>query len=225
MPSSARPRDNERLTLWTRRIALPVTVAVALLAVVAVFAAPTARAKLLVDLVTGLAWPLVLLVAVVAFWPQIQEVVPELVLRIQRGAEVQMMGLSVGSLPEQADRLPSPGAMQPVRLENVALLHTSFFSPDGTRMMGDDRRYYQFEVIVMARDDVMERIDSVTYLLPEEWPEEHRETTVRERRTRFKHKELANGTTIVTARVNLRDGDQPLVLNRFIDLREDGPRI
>nr|CBJ54313.1 protein of unknown function [Ralstonia solanacearum CFBP2957] len=48
---------------------------------------------------------------------------------------------------------------------------------------------------------------------------------INDRASRFKMKDLANGTSIVVADVYFLDDDQPLQLNRFIDLRLDGPRV
>ena len=98
-------------------------------------------------------------------------------------------------------------------------------SAPGTDARNDGRTYYQFEVIIIAPDDVMRRITSVTYELEKAWPPDLRIRTVTDRSSRFKLKDLANGTSIVQARVDLRGQDRPVLLNRFIDLRVDGPRL
>jgi hypothetical protein len=77
----------------------------------------------------------------------------------------------------------------------------------------------------MAPALVMEKISSVTYRLEEAWPEANRTQVIRDRSSRFKMKELANGTSIVTATIEIEGRAQPLELNRFIDLRPDGPRL
>lgn len=69
----------------------------------------------------------------------------------------------------------------------------------------------------------MNRITSVTYELEKVWRDPVRDVT--DRASRFKLKELANGTSIVLARIHLRGQTEPLLLNRFIDLRPTGPRI
>jgi hypothetical protein len=112
-----------------------------------------------------------------------------------------------------------------VSVANVALLHTSFFSAKGTQRFNDGRTYYQFEVIVIAPPSVMRRISSVTYHLEAAWPEPNREQIITDPSSRFKMKELANGTSIVTADIAIQGQDEPLQLNRFIDLRPDGPRL
>lgn len=121
--------------------------------------------------------------------------------------------------------IPLPEAAQLVGPENVALLHTSFRSPKADERFRDGRRYYQFEVIVVAPDLVMGKINSVTYYLEKAWPESNRTQVIRDRGSRFKMKELANGTSIVTAFIEIEGQAQPLKLNRFIDLRPDGPRL
>lgn len=122
-------------------------------------------------------------------------------------------------------QIPPPAPTHMIGPENVALLHTSFRSPKADERFRDGRRYYQFEVIVMAPDAVMRRIKSVTYHLEKAWPEANRTQIIRDRSSRFKMKELANGTSIVTASIEIEGQAQPLELNRFIDLRADGPRL
>lgn len=129
-------------------------------------------------------------------------------------------------LSKQLQRhIPPPETTQLIGPENVALLHTSFRSPKADARFHDGLRYYQFEVIVVAPDSVMEKINSVTYQLDKAWPEALRTKTTRDRGSRFKMKELANGTSIVTASIEIEGQAQPLKLNRFIDLRPDGPRL
>ena len=212
-----------------RPLVAAVFVIAALALVFAVFFAPRDRVSSLVSLVTGLAWPLVLVLGLAAFWPQVHALASEVVTRTQKGSSLQLASfLSLGELPElpeQAEQIPSPGAAESVTLANIALLHTSFLRPDKTLEYRSDRIYYQFEVIVIAPVSVMARIDSVTYSLADAWPEHLRTQTVRDRESRFKMKELANGTSIVGADVHFSDSAQSLHLNRFIDLRPDGPRL
>jgi len=118
-------------------------------------------------------------------------------------------------------RVPAPG--EDVRLANVALLHTSFLRPDKTAAFGDGRVYYQVEVVIAAPDEVLDRVERVTYRLDSAYPDPAR--IVRDRSSRFKLRELANGTSIVTAEVEIRGQASPVRLNRFIDLRPTGPRI
>ena len=135
---------------------------------------------------------------------------------------------SVGSylvkqeVPEQASRIPAPNRAHDVGMANIALLHTSFRYPNADR---GGLKYYGIQVIVMAQDAVMKQIRSVTYHLDPAYPPENRTYVVTDRASRFKLKELANGTSIVRAVIDLEGRDQPIELNRFIDLRSDGPRL
>jgi hypothetical protein len=209
-----------------KRVVVSATIVAGVALVAAVFLAPHDRASELVTLVTGLAWPLVLVFGLALLWPQVRELASEVVTRTRKGSSLQLASfLSLGELPAQAQRIPSPGAKEAVTLGNVALLHTSFLRQDKTSEYGDGRIYYQFEVIVMAPEPVMTRIDSVVYYLEDAWPSHLRRQTVHDRKSRFKLKELANGTSIVRAEVKFIDDVEPVHLNRFIDLRPDGPRI
>jgi len=179
-----------------------------------------------VKLITGLIWPYVLMALVIVFRPQVKALLLEIVTRVEGGSPVEFGSFKLGSLPEQAQRIPAPSSDQRVTVRNIALLHTSFLSTEATHRLGrGGRKYYQFEVVVMAPDAVMKRIESVTYHLEETWPEKFRTRTIEDRDSRFKMKDLANGTSIVWAEVKFQDDKEPLRLNRFIDLRTDGPRI
>jgi hypothetical protein len=210
-----------------KRLLSSVVVAIAGLALAsAVLLAPHDRASELVSLATGLAWPSVLVIVLLLFWPQVRDLVSEVVTRTRKGSSLQLASFfSLGELPAQAERIPSPGATGSITLSNVALLHTSFLRQDKTREYSDGRIYYQFEVIVIAPESVMTRIDSVIYHLEDAWPSALRTQTVRDRQSRFKMKELANGTSIVRADVRFRGSEESVYLNRFIDLRPDGPRL
>src|SRR5688500_16846421 len=97
-----------------QRFLLRSLVAIAvMLAIGAIFIAPPERASILVSLLTGMAWPLVLLVAVWLFWPQVRGLVAEIVTRTQRGASIQIGLLRVDQLQ---DRIPSPPRAGPVTL-------------------------------------------------------------------------------------------------------------
>lgn len=179
------------------------------------------------QIITSLVWPIIVLVVTVLYQPHVETLLLEIAKRIKGGSGFKIGNIvEIQSLPEQARRIPAPSEEQNITLENIALLHSSFFSELGTRLYGGDgRAYYQFEVVVMAPDVVMERVDRVIYHLENAWPEALRTRETRDRASRFKMKDLANGTSIVAADVYFRGNDQPLKLNRFIDLRPDGPRI
>ncbi|MGO9266842.1 MAG: pYEATS domain-containing protein [Candidatus Binataceae bacterium] len=193
-----------------------------------VLAIPTDRLTTpVVTLLTSLVWPYVLLIGLMLFQPQIKDLLSELGLQLNKGLRVKVPGgIEIETnLDTYARRIPAPGDGTQVKLENIALLHTSFFSPEATKRFNDGRDYYQFEVVVIAPELVMDRITSVTYNLENAWPENLRTRKITDRTSRFKMKELANGTSIVCATVRLEDQPEPLQLNRFIDLRRDGQRL
>jgi hypothetical protein len=190
--------------------------------VIATLVAPLDRATVLVNLAIGLAWPLTILLALIFFWPQVQAILNQVVIAVAGGRGFKIVG--VFELSEAAGRIPSPPGNEPVTFENIALLHTSFLRQDKTQEFADGRSYYQFEVIVMAPSHVMDRIKSVEYHLEAAW-KDRRTQVISDKSTRFKMKELANGTSIVTADIHFNDSAPKLTVNRFIDLRPDGPRL
>jgi hypothetical protein len=179
----------------------------------------------IVDLFSALIWPYTLLLLVVIFRHQAQDFIVIVLSRIKSGSSIETPFLKLGGIPYEAERIPIPSDLDEVTLENIALLHTSFLSTRVTARFNNGKVYYQFEVIVIAPEKVMERIEVVTYFLENAWPEEFRIRTTTDRSSRFKMKDLANGTSIVRADVRIRGQKELLQLNRFIDLRPDGPRI
>ncbi|MFJ3117572.1 MULTISPECIES: pYEATS domain-containing protein [unclassified Pseudomonas] len=228
MDSARSPEDKGKLKARARQRKAAIIALCGVLFVHALFLVPPERMTVpVVSIITSLIWPIIVLVILVLFQPYVERLFLEITERIKGGSGLKIGSfLEIQSLPEQARKIPVPSEEQNVTLENIALLHTSFFSETGTRLYGGDgRAYYQFEVVVMAPDVVMEHVDRVVYRLENTWPEALRTRETRDRASRFKMKDLANGTSIVEADVYFRGSDQPLKLNRFIDLRPDGPRI
>ncbi|XUW93324.1 hypothetical protein OH764_34940 (plasmid) [Burkholderia sp. M6-3] len=220
--SDDRPQGTDR----QRKAAIVVFCGIALAC--ALFIVPPDRMTgPVVQVITSLVWPVIVLVVIVLYQPHVEKILLEIAERIKGGSGVKFgRFMEIESLPEQAQRIPAPQKEENVTVANIALLHTSFISEKGTLQYGGDgTTYYQFEVVVMAPDAVMERVDRVIYHLADAWPEALRKRETRDRASRFKMKDLANGTSIVVADVYFRGNDQPLELNRFIDLRPDGPRI
>lgn len=179
-----------------------------------------------VKLLTAMIWPFVLLLLVVVFREPVDVFVSEIARRVKEGDDfsIWQFALKKVSLSEKAALIPTPSKEELITMKNVALLHTSFI-PKHKRVFGDGLTYLQIEIIVIALNAVMERIDHVTYRLDDAYPLESREQVRSDSRDRFKLKELANGTSIVRAEITFRDQKDSLHLNRFIDLRPDGPRI
>lgn len=180
-----------------------------------------------VRLLTSLVWPFTLLFGVVFFRSQIDVLIMEIANRIKQGDDLtvwNLLAIKSGTVSDKAARLPTPSSEEPVTLSNIALLHTSFI-PKKKPAFNDGLVYLQIEIIVIAPDSVMDRIASVTYRFEDSYPKESREQVRSNRQDRFKVKELANGTSIVRAEVKFMDQETPIHLNRFIDLRPDGPRL
>lgn len=178
--------------------------------------------------ISSLVWPFLILAASLLFQRQAAVLLAEVSDRILNGAGFKIANvIEIGArtVEEKAAAIPAPPQGDAVTLANVALLHTSF-PPKKPPKFADGRSYLQIEVIVIAPMPVMSRIASVTYRFDQNaYPESSLVYVRTNREERFKVKELANGTSIVRAEVKFIDVEQPLLLNRFIDLRSDGPRI
>jgi hypothetical protein len=177
-----------------------------------------------VKLLGSLLWIYVLAFALIQFRPQLRLLLMALLARLRQGGGIKTPFFELTAVEVQANRIPLPERAQPITLANIALLHTSFFSLKRTQEINNGLRYYQIEVIVIARHEVLNQINLVTYHLENAWPEPRTRRT-NDRGSRFKLKELANGTSIIRADIELKDGKGVLTLNRFIDLREEGPRL
>ncbi len=170
--------------------------------------------------VQSLIWPAFAIILVLFFRVQAESLFDTLLRKVELAEKVSAGGVIIESGPRH---IPVPKSGEPVTLENVALMHTSFIRPDKTKQFNDGVSYYQIEVIVLAPQPTLDRITSVTYRLDPAYQKNVYE--VMDRQSRFKLKELANGTSIVRAEIKFREQDELLYLNRFIDLRSDGPRL
>jgi hypothetical protein len=155
-------------------------------------------------------------------WPDADEAFLDVVRMIR--TTLQQKELSKDP-PASGESLPLPAENKAITSANIALFHTSFLRADITTAKNDGLTYYQIEVIVIAASAVRKHIERVEYILAAAWPKELREQIITDHSTRFKMKELAFGSSIVEARVWIKGAEKPIRLNRFIDLRPDGPRI
>jgi hypothetical protein len=196
-------------------------------AVVLVFVIPEDRPNSeAVQLLSGLAWPFVALAAIIVFHAQVGHLLANIASRVAAGS-----GFSIGKFltlteaTEATKHVPAPAPGMPVTLANIALLHSTWFSQKHTLQYNDGQRYYRVDVAIVARFATLQRIESVTYRLPDSWSPELRERTLTNVENRFLMKELLNGTAIVTAEVRFKNQEQPLHLNRFLDIRNDGQHL
>jgi hypothetical protein len=136
--------------------------------------------------VRSLVWPSVLILTLLFFRQQAEVLFANLNDLIARVSSFTIANISMQAGPE---RIPVPKGSDLVTLENVALLHTSFLRRDKTREFNDGLIYYRIEVVVIAPDVTLDRIELVTYHLDESYPK----TTypIDDRQTKFKLKELA----------------------------------
>lgn len=171
-------------------------------------------------LIKSFVWPSIVVILVLYFRTQAESLLATINDKIEKTTKFQFANVSVETGP---GAIPLPKSGEPVTLENVALLHTSFLRPDKTQKYADGRDYYQIEIVVVAPSSTLDSIESVTYRLEKVY--ENNVIVTTERNSRFKLKDLANGTSIVRAELKFRGQEQPLYLNRFIDLRPTGPRI
>jgi len=175
----------------------------------------------------SLVWPCLILAGCLLFREQAKSLLTNISERIQSGDSVKILNwlsFDARTVEEKAARIPKPSEGDVVTLANVALLHTSFL-PKITPSFNDGMTYLQIEIIVIAPKSVIDRVASVTYRFEDSYPPKHREQVRINRDERFKIKELANGTSVVRAEIKFLDSQRSLHLNRFIDLRPDGPRI
>jgi hypothetical protein len=179
-----------------------------------------------VDLVKNFVWPFVIVAVIILYRPDLNALVLILADRLSKGDAFEIGFLKLG---ESAKRIPEPAANAEVTAANIAILHTSWYSPKWTAKLQAfaPGRYYRFDAVLIAPTSVLDSITKVTYYLGSDgsFPEDHR---VREfgreaRETRYRLEDCANGTFILQAVVEF--ASEGLTINRFIDLQESGPRI
>ena len=175
-------------------------------------------AALWVDLIKALIWPAIFLASAYVCRERIAKVSEALQRRVEAGAALKFYSLEVGEAPTN---LPSAVATELVAANHLALVHSSWRFPRKDAEFG--RRMWGVHVIVQARDDVLDRIEYVKYILDPSYP--NREQVVTDRTTRFKLKELANGESTVRAEIKIKGQEEVLSLSRYINLTDTGPRI
>jgi hypothetical protein len=118
--------------------------------------------------------------------------------------------------------IKAPEGAEEISFEHVALLHSSWRYPKKDAEFG--RPIWAFHLIVVAADEVLDRIDSVTYTLHPSYGERERQE-IRDRTSNFALKELAWAESIVRATITIRNQQTLVKLNRYINLTETGPRL
>jgi hypothetical protein len=169
---------------------------------------------------------------------------PQLKLILASGADVafEFMGNKISvTTPKRSTQIKEPGVtgegspdidLDPqsniIPADYVFLNHTSFLRPElqaeFQAKTGVICSHYDIRVIADSYyKGALDRVEKVEYLLDESYPES---IQVRTRKSdKFLLKEIANGESLIIAKVYLRDRKNPLILQRFVTLWESGPRI
>jgi hypothetical protein len=171
-----------------------------------------------VELVKALAWPLVAIVGLLFFRKPLLAIFRGLAKRIDAGASIKIYSVEVGRAPTN---LPVPSTDETITTNHMALIHSSWRYAKKDAELG--RRMWAFHVVVQARQEVLDRIEYVKYLLDPSYPNPVQVVT--DRVSRFKLKELANGESTVRCEVKVKGQEEPVCLSRYINLADTGPRI
>jgi len=111
----------------------------------------------------------------------------------------------------------------PITDSHLALIHSSWRTPEWDVKFNDGRKYYRIHVVVFGEPSALDRIEKVNYHLPVAYPKHEYESTDRSRY--FELKELANGYSVIHASIKIKRQDDLVHLSRFINLTETGPRL
>lgn len=169
-----------------------------------------------IKLVEVAAWPVAMLVLCLLFFQRLSDLLASLIRRIDSGSALETPWGSLGA-PSQ---LKSPATNEKITADHVAIIHSSWRYPKKDREF--NKRMYCFYAIIQGNPEVLDRIESVRYILPG-WP--NPEQVVTDRSSNFKLKELAWGEATLYAKVKIKNQDEVVELNRYINLSETGPRI
>ena len=171
-----------------------------------------------VKLIEVLAWPVTVLIILLVSRGHLLSLLGALVKRMEAGAEVKTPWFSVSGAPSN---LEAPSKDEPVTEDHMALVHSSWRYPKKDSEFG--RPMYAFHAVIQASETVLDRIEYVKYHLHATYPNPVQ--TVTDRASRFKLKELAWGEYTLRAEVKVKGQEEPILLSRYINLTETGPRI
>lgn len=174
--------------------------------------------QLVVQLVQAFVWPVVAIICICVFHKPLLAILQSFKERMDAGASIEIYQVKVGQAPTN---LPSPSSGEIITADHMALIHSSWRYPKKDIEFG--MPIWAFHVIVQAREEVLNRIESVKYLLDPAYPNPIQ--TVTDRLSRFKLKELANGESTVRCEVKIKGQSNTVRLERYINLTNTGPRI
>ena len=180
--------------------------------------APFPASQLAIEFVQAVAWPSIMLIAIAVFHKPIFAILYGLRDRVDAGAPFEFWQIRVGTAP---NNLPTPKEGATITADHMALIHSSWRSPRRDAEFG--RPMWVFHVVVQAKDEVLDRIESVKYLLDSAYPNPVQVVT--DRKSRFMLKELANGESTVRCQVKIKGQTEVVALERYINLTATGPRL
>lgn len=105
--------------------------------------------------------------------------------------------------------------------EHFALIHSSWRAAKHDARF--NQRVYRFDVLLDGAAALLDRVESVTYLLPPAWPTSP--VTVVDRRSAFGLKELAWADVLVRAKVRVKDQETAIPMSAFVRLTDAGQRL
>jgi hypothetical protein len=174
--------------------------------------------QLVVELVQAFLWPGVAAIAITVFYKPIRSILEGLRQRMDAGASIEIYQVKVGQAPTN---LPAAAAGETLTVDHMALVHSSWRYPKKDVEFGTPM--WAFHVVVQAREEVLNRIESVKYLLDPSYP--NTVQVVTDRLSRFKLKELANGESTVRCEVKVKGQAEVIKLERYINLTNTSPRV
>ena len=174
--------------------------------------------QLIVQLVQAFAWPAVAGIAIAVFYKPVRLILEGLKQRMDAGASIEIYQVKMGQAPTN---LPAAALGELLTSDHMALIHSSWRYPKKDAEFG--MPMWAFHVVVQAREEVLNRIESVKYTLDPAYPNPLQVVT--DRLSRFKLKELANGESTVRCEVKIKGQPDVIKLERYINLTNTGPKI
>jgi hypothetical protein len=182
--------------------------------------------------ISHLLWPILVGILLVAILPLVRRL-------MERASEIAIegSGFKLSIRPSRVLKHAGPGPQpklsgigdeKALPADYIFINHTSFLRPEMQiefqKRTGVQEPHYDIRVVVDSYyRGALDRIDRVEYILHEAYPDPIQVRTDRE--NRFLLKEVANGEYVLVAKVYLNDKKTPLILQRYISLWKDGPRI
>jgi hypothetical protein len=174
--------------------------------------------QIIIQALTSLAWPVFALICITGFRKPLLGLLESLKKRLDSGASIKVLQVEVGAAPSN---LPGASSADLITSDHMALIHSSWRYPKKDVEFG--MPMWAFHVVIQAREEVLNRIESAKYILDPSYP--NTVQIVTDRLSRFKLKELANGESTVVCEVKVKGQPDIIRLKRYINLTATGPRI